>query len=43
MTGVMAWLGSVATIVADPPLVAGVFLGAAAIAFGLLAVAAFRR
>jgi hypothetical protein len=39
----MAWMGSFATLVADPPLVAGVFLGAAAIAFGLLAVAVFRR
>ena len=42
VTGVFAWLGSAATLFAHPPLEAALFLAAAAIAFGLLAIAAFR-
>ena len=37
VTGVFAWLGSAATMFAQPP------LEAAALAFGLLALAAFRN
>jgi hypothetical protein len=43
VTGVMGWLGSVATLKAHPPMEAAVFIAAAAVAFGLLAVASFRR
>jgi hypothetical protein len=41
-TGIFGWLGSVSTLFARPPMEAAVFLAAAAIAFGLLAIAAFR-
>jgi hypothetical protein len=43
VTGVFGWLGSLATIWAQPPVEAAVFLAASALAFGLLAIAAFRR
>jgi len=42
VTGVFAWLGSAATLFAQPPMEAAVFLAAAALAFGLLALAALR-
>jgi hypothetical protein len=42
VTGVFAWLGSFATLVTHPPMEAAVFLVAAALAFGLLALAALR-
>jgi len=42
VTGVFAWLGSAATMFAQPPMEAAVFLAAAALAFGLLALAAPR-
>ena len=42
VTGVFAWLGSAATLFAEPPVEAAVFLAAAALAFGLLALAALR-
>ncbi|MHC4709795.1 MAG: hypothetical protein ACYTA3_05085 [Planctomycetota bacterium] len=42
VTGVFAWLGSAATMFAQPPVEAAVFLAAAALAFGLLALAALR-
>lgn len=42
VTGVFAWLGSAATMFAQPPMEAAVFLAAAALAFGLLALAALR-
>jgi hypothetical protein len=42
VTGVFGWLGSVATMFARPPMEAAVFLAAAALAFGLLALAAWR-
>jgi hypothetical protein len=43
VTGVMGWLGSVATLKAHPPMEAAIFIVAAAVAFGLLANASFRR
>ena len=43
VTGVFGWLGSVATTVTHPPMEAAVFIVGAAVAFGLLAIAAFRR
>jgi hypothetical protein len=43
VTGVFAWLGSASTMFTLPPLEAAVFLAAAALAFGLLALAAFRN
>ncbi|MHC4100396.1 MAG: hypothetical protein ACYTFF_13725 [Planctomycetota bacterium] len=42
VTGVFGWLGSIATTVTHPPMEAAVFLAAAALAFGLLALAALR-
>jgi hypothetical protein len=42
VTGVFGWLGSAATIFAIPPLEAAIFLAAAALAFGLLAIAGLR-
>jgi hypothetical protein len=42
VTGVFGWLGSIATTVAQPPMEAAVFLTAAALAFGLPALAALR-
>jgi hypothetical protein len=42
VTGVFAWLGSASTIFAMPPLEAAIFLVAAALAFGLLAIAGLR-
>jgi hypothetical protein len=42
VTGVFGWLGSVATIFTKPPMEGAVFIGAAALAFGLVAIAAFR-
>ncbi|MHC4219884.1 MAG: hypothetical protein ACYSU7_15690 [Planctomycetota bacterium] len=42
VTGGFAWIGSAATIVAIPPLEAAIFLAAAALAFGLLAIAGLR-
>ncbi len=42
VTGVFAWIGSASTMFAKPPLEAAVFLGAAALAFGLPAIAGLR-
>jgi hypothetical protein len=42
VTGVFGWMGSFATTVKEPPMEAAVFLVAAALAFGLVALAALR-
>ena len=42
VTGVFGWLGSFATMFAHPPVEAAVFLAAAALAFGLAAMATLR-
>ncbi|MHC4129642.1 MAG: hypothetical protein ACYSWT_05910 [Planctomycetota bacterium] len=42
VTGVFAWIGSASTMFKQPPLEAAVFLAAAALAFGLLAIAGLR-